>query len=53
MRRERHLDLFGEDLLATGVDGLGVPAEEFDRAALEEPCAIPWDRIAVNSRMLW
>ena len=35
MRRDRRLDLLGEDLLAAGVDRDRVAAEQFDRAVRE------------------
>src|SRR6202022_3670389 len=35
MRRDRHLDFLGEDLLATRVDGHRVPAEQLDGTVLE------------------
>ncbi len=46
------LDLLGEDLLATGVDGHRVPAQQFDAAVGIPAGAVPRDRVsdAVDQR---
>ena len=46
MRRDRHLDLLGEDLLAAGVDGHRVTAEQLDGAVREMAGPVARHRVA-------
>ena len=44
---ERHLDLFGVDLLAAGVDRVGAAAEQGDRAVRLDPGEVAGHRVAL------
>ena len=45
MRRDRGLDLFGEDLLAAGIDGHRIAAQQLDGAVGAVARAIARDRV--------